>query len=51
MCHSENRYDDKQDKNRWGLRNLALENTYGHGYKETVGTSKLWAPLGKWMWR
>ena len=30
MCHSENRYDDKQNKNRWGLQNCGhhLENRY-----------------------
>ena len=31
MCHSENKYGDKQNKNRWGLQNCEhyLENRYG----------------------
>lgn len=37
MCHSENRNGDKQNKNRWDLRNCVLENTYGHGYKKPLG--------------
>ena len=24
MCHSENRYGDKQNKNRWGLRTVIV---------------------------
>ena len=31
MCHSENRYDDKQNKNRWELVNCGhySEDAYG----------------------
>ena len=36
MCHSENRYDDKQNKNRWGLQNRASENEY-------IGKQKNWS--------
>ena len=28
MCHSENRYDDKQNKNLWDSYKLCIENTY-----------------------
>ncbi len=33
MCHSENRYDDKQNKNRWRMRNLASVNIDMGTYK------------------
>ena len=51
MCHSENRHDDKQNKNRWGLVYWTLENTYGHGYRKPLGARKLWTLLGKHIWR
>ena len=28
MCHSENRYDNKQNKNRWRMQDLVLGNGY-----------------------
>jgi len=42
MCHSENRYDDKQNKNRWRMRNLASVNIDMDTYKNIPVRKKLW---------
>jgi len=50
MCHSENKYGDKQNKNRLELQNCALKIYYGRNRK-TLGALKTVTTLGKHIWQ
>lgn len=42
MCHSENRYGDKQNKNRWGLKTVdTTRKTNISIIEKTVGDCKI----------
>ena len=51
MCHSENRYGDKQNKNRWNLQtvNTTWKIDAAINLIKTSGTCKRWPSLGKQM--
>ena len=51
MCHSENRYGDKQNKNRWSLQNVntTWKIDAATNRTKTIGARGLWLLLGKQM--